>query len=120
MSWWSNLFVSRHVLFLEAEFKKLQDVHAHELAYERGLNQSLRDDIDRLRVFLNPSLQAINLHPDTTPASADRDMKEVPRGTPWQQIRAREIEADAIRWKEREDRKKRDRESGKTEAKGAN
>lgn len=109
MSWWKTLFVSKHTLLLEAD-----------LAYERTLNEKLRDDIDRLRLFLTPGLQRVDLHPDTTPASADPKMDPVVSGTPWQRVKARELAEDDARWREREARKKRDRESGKTEPQGAN
>ena len=101
-------------MFLEAEIKKLREVHASELAYERQLNEKLRDDLDRVRLFITPSLQQINLHPDTAPASEEPKKEVAPTGTPWQRVRARMIEEENARWKLQEEQKKRDRESGKT------
>jgi hypothetical protein len=103
----SDWFVDRHTKFLETELADIHARHTAEIQRYREENKSLRDDIDRLRLFLHPGLAAVTL-PHEQEKETPFEKSAVPSGTPWQKVMAREIEADRIRWEAAEAQKKKD------------
>lgn len=95
---WRNLFTSRHTLWLEQEFENLKKAHAIELAHAITEADRYRDEAQRLRLYLTPALQNVQLDPDrSAPPSPAQD---VDTGTPWMRIlrkAQREQEEEAAR-----------------------
>src|SRR6266403_2676418 len=91
---------SQHEEWLEEQFEKLKVDHAqqitelkkaHELELLRAIEECarLRDEAQRIRLYLTPSLQNVQLEPDKSAPPAPS--AETYTGTPWQRILAREI-----------------------------
>src|SRR6266403_637396 len=91
-------FRSHHEEWLEEQFEKLKVDHAqqitelkkaHELELLRAIEECarLRDEAQRIRLFLTPALQNVQLEPDkSAPPSPSA---ETYTGTPWQRILAK-------------------------------
>lgn len=116
---WRDWFTSRHTQFLELQLRdtiiryerelneqrilhgreidslarvytELKNAHAQQVSYVIQENAKLRDDLDRTRLFLTPALQSVQLRQDD---SQPPPPSEVPTGTPWQRVLARELKA---------------------------
>jgi hypothetical protein len=97
---WRKLFLSHHSEWLEEQFEKLKVSHLRELedlkkAHAEELkraiedNARLRDETERMRIYLTPALQSVSTVPDNSaPPSPAPDAYT---GTPWQRILKREI-----------------------------
>lgn len=127
-------FVSRHTRYLERVIDRLQTEHAaqidsltkrHESELDSAREQVAwhRDEIERLRTFLIPTMKPVydqvrDVHSDEPPPAPDPDAGL----TPWERIKKRELAAqDAaieFRKKERQEREaaanKKPAESGET------
>jgi len=93
-------FRSHHVEWLEEQFEKLKADHAQQItelkkAHAETLshvieeNHVLRDEAQRIRLYLTPALQSVQLESDKSAPPAPS--QETYTGTPWQRILAREI-----------------------------
>ena len=80
-----NLDASVTAMRTIADLKK---AHGEELSRAIQEIAKLRDDLDRTRLALTPALQSVSLRPDD---SAPPSPSEIPTGTPWQRILAREL-----------------------------
>ena len=96
---WTRFFRSHHSEWLEEQFEKLKADHlreiedlkkAHAIELNRAIedNARLREEAERIRLYLTPALQSVQLEPDR---SAPPLPAEVPTGTPWMRILKREI-----------------------------
>lgn len=97
---WTKIFRSHHEEWLEEQFEKLKvdhaqriedlkKAHAETLARVIEDNRVLRDEAQRIRLYLTPALQSVSVEPDrSAPPSPNM---ETHTGTPWQRILAREI-----------------------------
>jgi hypothetical protein len=103
---WTKLFQSHHEEWLEEQFEKLKADHAQQItdlkkAHADELNRAieecarLRDEAQRIRLYLTPALQSVQLEPDKSGPPAPT---EVPMGTPWQRILAREVAKQEKEW----------------------
>ena len=104
-----ELFTSRHTRWLEdeikqeriqhaAEIESLKKVHAEQVSYAITECERLRSEIGRLRLYLEPSLEA-----EQPGQSKEKSGAEPPPigGTPWMRVLAREIRAQEENWQAR-------------------
>jgi len=96
MSW----FRSHHEEWLEEQFEKLKadhaqqitdlkKAHAEELARAIEDSRILREEAQRIRLYLTPALQSVQLEPDK--AAPPSPAPDTYTGTPWMRILQREI-----------------------------
>jgi hypothetical protein len=119
---WTNIFRSRHSIWLEEQLREVRSQHEQELARVESLNQTiqfeamrervelkkahaaeltrvieenqkLRDDLDRVRLLLTPALQSVELPKERTEPPKPT---EIPVGTPWQRVQ----QEHRMRWNE--------------------
>jgi hypothetical protein len=104
---WTRIFRTHHTEWLEEQFEKLKAEHALRIAemksaHAEELNRVIEDnrklgrDIERLRLYLTPALQNVELDPDRTPPPSPA--QDVYAGTPWQRIQKREIAKQDAEW----------------------
>jgi hypothetical protein len=97
---WTKIFRSHHTEWLENEIAVLRDAHdkeitdlkkAHADELNRAIEESarLRDEAQRIRLYLTPALQNVQLEPDKSAPPVPSVATYT--GTPWQRILAREI-----------------------------
>ena len=110
MSWFSDVFTSRHTKFLEKEIERIRAEHKEELAglkkvYEQQLshaineNQKIFDELTKVRYVEQPALRNVHIGEDKTPPPKPSEQSE--QGTPWQRVQRRYAQeqemADKIR-----------------------
>ncbi len=90
-----KFFRSHHEEWLEEQFEKLKADHAQQItdlknAHVVELNRAieecarLREEAQRIRLYLTPALQNVQLEPDKSAPPAPS--QETYTGTPWQRI----------------------------------
>jgi hypothetical protein len=94
---WREWFRSRHVVWLEAENKKLQERLDSELRYHREELKRLQDELERTRLYLVPTMQSIVLPSERDKTPAEHEEVDPLAGlTPFQRLVARSLaEQDA-------------------------
>ena len=90
-----KFFRSHHEEWLEEQFEKLKADHAQQitelkkahaeiLSHVIEENHVLRDEAQRIRLYLTPALQSVSVEPDKSAPPAPS--QETYTGTPWQRI----------------------------------
>jgi hypothetical protein len=132
-SWWRTLLVRRHTLYVEQQAKNemertsallahqqsafddqinlLRARYEDEVKYLRARLQTTEDELERTRVYLTPTMQAIQTRAEIAAYEEQSeqigDEKDVvSRQTPWQKVYTREMEADRKRAEEEKKNKK--------------